>query len=66
MTRIEGLVRAYEEHVNTPWHPAISGAERVWMVVYDKEQERVLRAHIDEFKQATLRAERRWRQLDCA
>ncbi len=65
MTRIEALVRAYEDHARTPWLPAISGAERVWMVVYDKEQERRLREYIAEFEQATRRAERGWRQVNC-
>ncbi len=65
MTRIEALVRAYEDHVRTPWGSAISGAERVWMVVYDKEQERRLRMNINEFEHVTRRAKRGWRQVDC-
>jgi len=46
MGRVEELAAAYERHVSAPWQRTVSGAQRVMLVVYDKELERALRARI--------------------
>lgn len=64
MGDIEILARIYGAHVALPWQEGISGAQRVIVVVYDKEQERTLRARTREFENATLSAGLGWQQID--
>ena len=65
MGRIEELATAYERHVGAPWQRTVAGAQRVMMVVYEKEQERTLRARLGEFEQATRRSHHGWKLVDC-
>lgn len=65
MGKIEDLATVYERHVSAPWQRTLSGAQRVMLVVYDKELERTLRGRIGEFEQATLRSEHGWQLVDC-
>lgn len=65
MGRIEELAKVYEFHISAPWQRTLAGAQRVMMVVYDKEMERVLRARIGEFEQATQRSGHEWKLVDC-
>ena len=65
MSRIEDLAAVYERHVSAPWPRNASGAQRVTLVVYDKELERALRGRIGEFEQATRRAGHGWTLVDC-
>ena len=39
MGRIEQLAETYGRHVSMPWQRTVSGAQRVIMIVYDKELE---------------------------
>ena len=66
MSRIEDLADAYGRHIATPWQRTIAGAQRVVMVVYDKEQERMLRARRLAFETATERAGYAWLEVDLA
>ena len=65
MGKIEELAALYEDHVRIPWQRTMAGAQRVIMVVYEKELERTLRARIAEFEQATRRSGHGWKQVDC-
>lgn len=65
MGKIEDLAAKYEHHISAPWQKTVSGAQRVMMVVYEKELERTLRARIGEFEQATRRAGHDWKLVDC-
>jgi hypothetical protein len=65
MGRIEDLAAVYQHHVSAPWQRTVSGAQRVMMVVYEKELERTLRARIGEFEQATVRSGHGWKLVDC-
>ena len=49
MARIEDLADRFGRHIATPWQRTVSGAQRVVMLVYDKELERTLRARKDAF-----------------
>lgn len=60
MGRIEDLADAYGEHAILPWQNNLAGAQRVLMVVYDKQIERALRARIDEFRQRSLGTGHEW------
>lgn len=64
MGDIERLAQIYHEHIALPWQDGMSGAQRVIMAVYAKEQERMLRARIREFETATRSAGLGWQQID--
>ena len=65
MGKIESLAAAYERHTSVPWQRTLAGAQRVMLVVYEKELERTLRARLGEFEQATLRSGHAWKLIDC-
>jgi hypothetical protein len=64
MGRIEELADTYGRHIAMPWQQTVSGAQRVIMVVYDKELERTLAARRNEFRIATEKAGHRWLEVD--
>ena len=64
MARIEDLAERYGGHIATPWQLTVAGAQRVVMVVYDKELERTLRARLPAFEMASRDAGHDWRQID--
>jgi hypothetical protein len=64
MTRIEDLAEQYGRHIATPWQRTVAGAQRVVMVIYDKELERTLRARKLAFETATKEAGHDWREID--
>lgn len=64
MARIEDLAELYGQHIATPWQRTVAGAQRVIMVVYDKELERTLRARKGEFETRTRAAGHDWREID--
>ena len=65
MGKVELLANNYERHLSVPWQRSVSGAQRVMLLVYDKEQERSLRARLGEFEIKTRNAGHEWRQHDC-
>jgi hypothetical protein len=64
MGKIEDLAANYERHLIVPWQRSVSGAQRVMLLIYDKELERTLRARLDEFKIKTKNAGHEWVQHD--
>jgi hypothetical protein len=64
MARIEDLAELYGQHIATPWQRTVVGAQRVIMVVYDKDLERVLRARKVEFDTRTRAAGHDWHEVD--
>jgi Domain of unknown function (DUF1788) len=66
MARIEDLVERYGRHIATPWQRTVAGAQRVVMVVYDKELERTLRAQKLAFEMVTRKAGHDWVDIDLA
>ncbi|TDA69839.1 MAG: DUF1788 domain-containing protein [Clostridia bacterium] len=65
MSKIEELASLYERHISLPWQRTVAGAQRVVMVVYDKELERAFRARKGEFEQRTRAAGHTWVEYDC-
>lgn len=63
-SEIEGLLRAFERHVNIPWERTIAGPEKVWFAIYDPPQERRLRARFKAFQNATEAAGHSWHAID--
>jgi hypothetical protein len=66
MTRIEDLAESFGRHIATPWQRTVAGAQRVVMVIYDKELERTLRARKLAFETVTREAGHDWREIDLA
>jgi len=66
MARIEDLAERYGRHIATPWQRTVAGAQRVVMVVYDKELERTLCARKLAFETATREAGHDWHEIDVA
>ena len=64
MARIEDLAELYGQHIATPWQRTVAGAQRVIMVVYDKDLERTLRARRGEFETRTKAAGHSWHEVD--
>jgi hypothetical protein len=64
MGRIEDLADRYLQHISTPWQRTVAGAQRVIMIVYDKELERTLRARKLAFQTATEQAGHDWAEVD--
>src|SRR5258708_3632188 len=64
MARIEDLAENYGRHIASPWQRTISGAQRVVMIVYEKELERTLRARKLAFENATRQAGHDWHEAD--
>ncbi len=65
MSRIEQLAANYQRHIHSPWRHTIAGAQRVVIVVYDKELERAFRARKAEFEQRTRAEGHGWVEYDC-
>jgi hypothetical protein len=65
MGKIEDLAANYERHLSVPWQRSVSGAQRVMLLIYDKELERTLRARLGEFEIKTKGAGYDWLQHDC-
>ncbi|MFZ2618798.1 MAG: BREX protein BrxB domain-containing protein [Anaerolineae bacterium] len=64
MSEIELLLQQYDHLVGMPWAERLSGAEKVWFVVYEPAQERRLRLRVQEFQIVTERAGHGWRHVD--
>src|SRR3954469_9765540 len=64
MSRIEVLKRNYQRVCGLPWDRNVAGAQRVWLAVYDKEDERKLRLRMDLFAEATHATGHRWHRCD--
>jgi hypothetical protein len=66
MGRIEQLAEKYRQHIGLPWQQTVAGAQRVVMVVYDKELERSLLARKELFALATRETGHEWFELSVA
>ncbi len=64
MNRIELLKKNYQRFCETSWDRNVSGAQRVWLAVYDKEDERKLRIRLGLFEEATHHAGHKWAAID--
>src|SRR5829696_3515657 len=64
MNRIELLKKNYQRFCENSWDRNVAGAQRVWLAVYDKEDERKLRLRLGLFEEATHAAGHGWHALD--
>ena len=64
MSRIDELAARYADHIGVPWQQGLPAANRVVMLVYEKEAERQLRGKLGEFEQLTKGAGHGWHLVD--
>jgi len=64
MNRIDLLKKNCQRFCETSWDRNVAGAQRVWLAVYDKEDERKLRLRLGLFEEATHHAGRKWKSID--
>lgn len=64
MSRVDDLIVNYERFVKLPWQPNLAPAQRVWMAVYNPEEERRVCLRLPEFKNVTVKAGHDWAQVD--
>ena len=66
MSRIQQLAKTYGQHIVTAWQRTIADSQRVIIVVYDKELERDILAHKEEFEIVTKQANHDWFEVNVA
>jgi BREX protein BrxB len=64
MGRIETLRRNYQRVCGLPWDRHLSGQQKVWIAVYDREDERKLRLRIGLFEESTRAVGHHWHRCD--
>ena len=64
MGRIDTLVEHYKRYIFLPWQKDLAGAQRALFIVYDKVDERRLRARKALFEMATREAGHEWIECD--
>lgn len=64
MTRIDLLRKNFQRLCEYSWDRNVAGPQRVWIAIYEKEDERKLRLRLGVFEEATLQAGRKWTAVD--
>ena len=64
MGRVDRLAELYKSYIALPWQEDLAGAQRTIFIVYDKSDERRLRARKDLFKLATVKTGHGWLECD--
>jgi len=64
MSRIDQLRKNYQRLCGLPWDDKLAGSQRVWIAVYDKEDERKLRLRIGLFEEATVQTGHKWMAIE--
>ncbi|MCK8514978.1 DUF1788 domain-containing protein [Methylonatrum kenyense] len=64
MSRVRRLVQSYGRYISIPWRDDAAAAQRVIFCVYHENEERWLRARVDEFEIVTKQAGHDWALFD--
>ncbi len=64
MNRIDLLKKNYQRLCEYSWDRNVAGAQRIWLAVYDKEDERKLRLRLGLFEEATHQTGHKWMAID--
>ena len=64
MSEVNDLLDAFEDILKLPWKNNLSGAEKVWFVVYEPASERRIRLKLPEFELKTIQAGLKWLHID--
>ena len=66
MSNVEDLLTEFRKRLAVPWRVDETPAGRVWILWYDKSQERRVRGRLQEFRLAAEQAGKGWREFDIA
>lgn len=64
MSRVKRLLQSYNKYISVPWRDDAAAPQRVIFCVYNENEERRLRAKIDEFEIVTRQAGHEWAIFD--
>lgn len=64
MSRVDDLIANYERFAKLPWVENLAPSQRVWMAMYQPDEERRVRLRLPEFEIATQRAGHGWETID--
>jgi hypothetical protein len=64
MTPVNCLIENYRRFVALPWALNLAGTQRTWLAVYPPNEERRVRAHLQEFENATRETKHGWELVD--
>jgi hypothetical protein len=60
VSRVKRLIQSYGRHIAIPWRDDAAAAQRVIFCVYNENEERWLRARVDEFEIVTRQSGHDW------
>jgi hypothetical protein len=63
LSKSDRLLEEYEHVVSEPWSTSLSGQERVWFLVYEPSDQRMVEYQIGDFETATLKAGKKWNSI---
>lgn len=64
MSRIKRLIQSYNNYISVPWRDDAAAAQRVIFCVYNENEERSLRAKLDDFEIVTRQVGHDWAIFD--
>ena len=64
MSRIKRLIQSYRKYISIPWRDDAAAAQRVIFCIYNENEERLLRAKVDEFEIVTQQTDHEWALFD--
>jgi len=64
VSRVRRLIQSYSRHISVPWRDDVAAAQRVIFCVYNENEERWLRARVDELEIVTRQADHDWALFD--
>lgn len=59
-SKVDQLLTSFEKVINEPWSSSLSGAERIWFLVFDPAELRKIDLRVDEFETTTKKAGKKW------
>ena len=63
MSKIDQLVKTFQNIIYEPWPRGLSGQEKVWFLIYDPTDLRKLEFKLGEFEIATRNAQKSWHSI---
>ena len=64
MSRVRWLLQSYSNYISVPWRDDAAAAQRVIFCIYNENEERWMRAKVDEFEIVTRQAGHEWAMFD--
>ena len=64
MSKVKRLLQSYQKYIAVPWREDAAAPQRVIFCVYNENEERAMRAKLEEFEIATRQAGHEWVNYD--